>query len=75
MSISDIQWYLPSDYKPGKDRSQRYIVSEIQLRKLFALHFNPLDFNRDFVKEFIKQEKLKHANSRKTKRHPPRHKP
>jgi len=52
------KWYLPKGHKPSKDKSKKYIVSEIQLRKLFCMRFNPLDFNRDFVKEFIEQNDL-----------------
>ena len=53
-----LYWYLPKDYKPSKDRSQRYIISGNQLRMLFCMRFSPLDFNRDYVKEFIEKEKL-----------------
>lgn len=52
-------WFLPDDYEEGEDESPRYIVSEIELRKLFCMKFAPLDHNRDFVMEFIEEEKLK----------------
>ena len=52
------KWYLPKGYRASKDTSPRYSVSEIQLRKLFCMKFFPLDFNTDFVKQFIEEEKL-----------------
>jgi len=57
----ETKWYLPAGFKPEhQDKSQRYIISELQMRKLFTTFFTVplLDFNRDFVKEFIKKEKL-----------------
>ena len=57
-------WYLPTGFMQEKDNSPKYIVSEIQLRKVFCYQFsaNILNFNKDYVKEFIKDEKLTQTN-------------
>ena len=56
---SETKWYLPKGFKQGKDNSQRYVISETQMRMFYAFRFAILDFNTDQVREFIKWQKLK----------------
>lgn len=58
------QWYLPKNFILQKDKSRKYVVSENQLRKLFSMRFALLDFNRDYIREFIKKEKLSIVKNR-----------
>ena len=58
---SETEWYLPKGYKKGKDKSPKYIVSETQLRQLFCMKYAPLNFNKDYVAEFIEKEELNNA--------------
>jgi hypothetical protein len=54
----ETKWSLPKNFKPSIDKSTKYIVSENQLRMLFGIRFNPLNFNRDYVREFIENNEL-----------------
>jgi len=56
--IENYVWYIPKECISDIDNSQKYVISEIQLRKLFYKRFAPLNFNRDWVQEFIESEKL-----------------
>ena len=53
------EWYLLKDLEFLKETSTKYIVSDMQLRRLFCMKYAPLDFNKDYVQEFIEREKLK----------------